>query len=70
MSWSFSRVDWAGLRATAPPYVPVINSLDDTSNFDDFDSDAGLAEPTLLASAAAGAAAGADSARGGATSAR
>ena len=52
------------------PFIPKCKGPGDTSNFDDFDSDAGLAEPTLLASAAAGAAAGADSARGGATSAR
>lgn len=36
----FSAVDWNGLRQMVPPYVPVVTSLDDTSNFDDFSDDA------------------------------
>ncbi|XP_071962561.1 citron rho-interacting kinase-like [Antedon mediterranea] len=33
----FSGVDWAALRKTVPPFVPTVNSVDDTSNFDEFD---------------------------------
>lgn len=43
----FSTIDWNGLREKSPPYVPVITSLDDTSNFDDFDSEAAFLHSTV-----------------------
>lgn len=35
----FASIDWNGLREKSPPYVPVITSLDDTSNFEDFENE-------------------------------
>ncbi|XP_033104985.1 citron Rho-interacting kinase-like [Anneissia japonica] len=39
----FSGVNWATLRKSVPPFVPTVNSVDDTSNFDEFDA----APPTI-----------------------
>ncbi|XP_046386936.1 citron rho-interacting kinase [Ischnura elegans] len=36
----FSSVDWNGIRETVPPFVPVVNGQDDTSNFVEFDHEA------------------------------
>ncbi|XP_071448673.1 citron Rho-interacting kinase [Hetaerina americana] len=36
----FSSVDWNGIRETIPPFVPVVNGQDDTSNFVEFDHEA------------------------------
>ncbi|XP_038054826.1 citron Rho-interacting kinase-like isoform X2 [Patiria miniata] len=33
----FSSIEWATLRQSVPPFVPTVTSVDDTSNFDDFD---------------------------------
>ncbi|KAG8236771.1 hypothetical protein J437_LFUL016885, partial [Ladona fulva] len=33
----FASVDWNGIRETVPPFVPVVNGQDDTSNFVEFD---------------------------------
>lgn len=43
----FASIDWNGLREKSPPYIPVITSLDDTSNFDDFDNEGILAHSTV-----------------------
>lgn len=43
----FASVDWNGLREKSPPYIPVITSLDDTSNFDDFENEGSLAHSTI-----------------------
>ena len=44
----FSTIDWNGIRETSPPVVPVISSLDDTSNFDEFDSESSLHAPSTV----------------------
>ncbi|XP_013411318.1 citron Rho-interacting kinase [Lingula anatina] len=33
----FSTIDLTNIRQTKPPFIPTVNSLDDTSNFDEFD---------------------------------
>ncbi|GFQ90531.1 hypothetical protein TNCT_154441 [Trichonephila clavata] len=33
----FTDVDWNNIRHTAPPFVPTVSGVDDTSNFDDFE---------------------------------
>ncbi|XP_054717989.1 citron Rho-interacting kinase-like [Uloborus diversus] len=33
----FTDIDWNNIRHNAPPYVPTVTSVDDTSNFDDFE---------------------------------
>ncbi|XP_022099481.1 citron Rho-interacting kinase-like [Acanthaster planci] len=33
----FSSIEWATLRQSVPPFVPTVTSVDDTSNFDEFD---------------------------------
>ncbi|XP_035226847.1 citron Rho-interacting kinase-like [Stegodyphus dumicola] len=33
----FIDIDWNNIRHTAPPFVPNVSSVDDTSNFDDFE---------------------------------
>ena len=35
----FASINWNSLRENPPPYVPLITSLDDTSNFDEFGFD-------------------------------
>lgn len=42
----FASIDWNGIRETSPPVVPIINSLDDTSNFDEFDNESSLHAPS------------------------
>ncbi len=43
----FATIDWNGLREKSPPYVPLITSLDDTSNFEDFESEGIAAHSTI-----------------------
>ncbi|GIY55189.1 hypothetical protein CEXT_373211 [Caerostris extrusa] len=33
----FTDIDWNNIRHTAPPFVPTVSGVDDTSNFDDFE---------------------------------
>ncbi|XP_072033601.1 citron Rho-interacting kinase-like [Amphiura filiformis] len=33
----FNGIEWATLRQSVPPFVPTVTSMDDTSNFDEFD---------------------------------
>ncbi|XP_068087036.1 citron rho-interacting kinase [Anabrus simplex] len=33
----FASIDWNGLRNMVPPFVPVVNGVDDTSNFVEFE---------------------------------
>nr|XP_006815753.1 PREDICTED: citron Rho-interacting kinase-like [Saccoglossus kowalevskii] len=33
----FADIDWTTLRQSVPPFVPTIGSVDDTSNFDEFE---------------------------------
>ncbi|GLH00471.1 Serine/threonine-protein kinase Genghis Khan [Gryllus bimaculatus] len=35
----FSSIDWSRLRDSVPPFVPVVNSEDDTSNFEEFEQE-------------------------------
>jgi len=35
----FKGIDWTTLKDAVPPYVPTISSIDDTSNFDEFESE-------------------------------
>eukprot|EP00794_Sanderia_malayensis_P014178 gene14178-15657_t len=37
----FKGLDWTTMKDALPPYVPTISSIDDTSNFDDFESESG-----------------------------
>ena len=48
----FASINWNSLRENPPPYVPLITSLDDTSNFDEFGFDdvEVVASTTVLAS--------------------
>ena len=43
----FATIDWNGLREKSPPYVPLITSLDDTSNFEDFESEGIVSHSTI-----------------------
>lgn len=43
----FASIDWNGLHEKSPPYIPVISSLDDTSNFDDFDNESMFSHSTV-----------------------
>lgn len=35
----FLHINWNDLRNTVPPFVPVVNGLDDTSNFEEFENE-------------------------------
>ncbi|XP_033627740.1 citron Rho-interacting kinase-like [Asterias rubens] len=35
----FNSIEWTTLRQSVPPFVPTVTSVDDTSNFDDFDAE-------------------------------
>ncbi|XP_045137030.1 citron rho-interacting kinase-like [Portunus trituberculatus] len=35
----FLHINWNDLRNTAPPFVPIVNGLDDTSNFEEFENE-------------------------------
>ncbi|XP_058014292.1 citron Rho-interacting kinase [Ahaetulla prasina] len=39
----FANVDWNAIRNARPPFVPVVQSEDDTSNFDARETNAGIA---------------------------
>lgn len=43
----FASIDWNALREESPPYVPVINSMDDTSNFEEFETEGIVSHSTL-----------------------
>lgn len=43
----FASIDWNALREKSPPYVPVITSMDDTSNFEEFESEGLLSHSTV-----------------------
>ncbi|XP_045599128.2 citron rho-interacting kinase [Procambarus clarkii] len=35
----FLHINWNDLRNSAPPFVPVVNGVDDTSNFEEFENE-------------------------------
>lgn len=35
----FLHLDWNNLRNSPPPFVPVVNGVDDTSNFEEFENE-------------------------------
>uniref|UniRef100_A0A8C6YFR3 non-specific serine/threonine protein kinase n=1 Tax=Naja naja TaxID=35670 RepID=A0A8C6YFR3_NAJNA len=41
----FAHVDWNAIRNARPPFVPAVQTDDDTSNFDAREKDAGIASP-------------------------
>ncbi|XP_070571678.1 citron rho-interacting kinase-like isoform X2 [Ptychodera flava] len=38
----FADIDWTTIRQIAPPFVPTVGSVDDTSNFDEFEPEVEL----------------------------
>jgi len=43
----FVGLDWTTLQDAVPPYVPALTGQDDTSNFDDFESDTSHSGPRI-----------------------